>query len=260
MVRIFIGALALGALCAGRLSAQTDFRNLDDGRPIATEDAWPIEHRGFELLAPVAISRAAGRTESVVTPELGWGILRNAMIGGKLPVLLGSNGGIAGPRAYAFYNFNSESASLPGFALRADVAFPGGVAAGDRATVALKAIATRSWGRFRTHLNVVHGFGEGASLPATDAAPRWGASLASDLLSIRRSTLFLFEVRAAEPTAGDDLEWTAAGGLRSQLTPTLVFDVGVATSIARDGGSQRSFTLGLTHTFGLAALWPRGAQ
>ncbi len=126
--------------------------------------------------------------------------------------------------------------------------------------MALKAIATRSWGRFRTHLNVVHGFGDGSSLPAAEAAPRWGGSLAADLLSIRRSTLFLLEVRAAQSVVGGAFEWAAATGLRAQLAPTLVFDLGVATSISRDDGNERSLTLGLSHAFGIAALWPRGAK
>lgn len=252
--------LVLSLFCVNPMPAQTDYRNLDDGRPVASEDAWPIEHRAFELLAPVAFSRQGGHTATLVTPELGWGIFRNAMIGGKLPLLLGEDGGIAGPRAYAFYNFNAETASLPGFALRADVAFPGGTAAGHKVSVALKAIATRTWGTFRTHLNVIHGLGDGTSLPSVERAPRWGVSLAGDLTAIRHSTLLLFETRAAQAFAGEDLEWAVAAGLRRQMTPTLVFDAGVATSIARDGVNAFSFTLGLSHTFGIAALWPRGPR
>lgn len=252
--------LLLAICLVSPLSAQIDYRNLDDGRPVATEDAWPIEHRAFELLAPYALSRASGQSESVVTPELGWGIFRNVMIGGKLPVLLGEGGGIAGPRAYAFYNFNAESPTFPGFALRADVAFPGGAASGDQATVALKAIATRSWGKFRTHINVVHGFGDGTSNPLVEPAPRWGGSFAGDLLSLRRSTLFLIEIRTAQPYAGADFEWAAATGLRTQLTPTLVFDLGAGSSLGRDDGNELHFTVGLSHTFGIAALWPRGGK
>ena len=259
MLRTIFGLLALGAACAGPLVAQTDYRNLDDGRPVASEDAWPIEHRAFELLAPSTFARAAGRTESVVTPELSYGLIRNGMIGIKLPVLLGSGGGLAGPRVYAFYNFNAESPTLPGFALRADVAAPGGAAAGERATVALKAIATRSWGRFRTHLNLSHGFGSAADRPAVEAAPRWGASLAGDLISIRHSTLLLLEVRTTQHVAGSMLEWTTAAGVRHQLTPTLVLDGGVATTVGRTGGNQTSLTLGLSHTFAIAAFWSGGA-
>jgi hypothetical protein len=32
------------------LAAQIDYRNLDDERPVATEDAYPVERHAFELL------------------------------------------------------------------------------------------------------------------------------------------------------------------------------------------------------------------
>lgn len=259
MLRITFGLLALGAACAMPLAAQTDYRNLDDGRPVASEDAWPIEYRAFELLAPSTFTRVGGRTESVITPELGYGLFRNTMIGVKLPVLLNNGGGLAGPRAYAFYNFNAESPTLPGISVRADVALPGGNAAGARTTAAVKLIATRSWGVLRTHLNVTHGFGSVVDRPEVEAPPRWGASLAGDLISIRHSTLLLLEVRTAQYTAGGDLEWTTAAGVRHQLTPTLVLDGGVATTIGRTGGNATSVTLGLSHTFAIAAFWSGGA-
>ena len=252
--------LLLLAICAMPLSAQTDYRNLDDGRPVASEDAWPIEHRGLELLAPIAISRQNGITTTLVVPELGWGIWRNAMIGIKLPLLLESEGGIAGTRGFLFYNFNAESPALPGFALRADLSLPGGAAAGEQVTVALKAIATRSWGKIRTHLNLVHGFGALAALPSAEAAPHWGASLAGDVVSIRHSMLFLLELRTAQATTDDDFEWTTAAGVRKQLTPTLVLDAGVATTLGLADGNEFSFTLGLSHAFGWRALWPRSVR
>jgi hypothetical protein len=253
--RVFLGLLALGAFCTRPALAQIDYRNLDDGRPVSAEDAWPIEHRALELLAPFHLTRASGHTESMFTPELGWGIVRNAMIGAKLPVLLGDGGGLAGPRAFAFYNLNAESPSLPGFALRADVAFPGGAASGDGVTVALKAIATRSWGKVRTHLNLARGFGAPVDLPHADAAPRWSGSLAADYTMVRLSAMYVMELRVVQEQPGGSVDLELAGGLRIQLTPTLVLDVGT-------GGmpGDRSYTIGLSHAFGLAALWPRGGK
>lgn len=252
--------LTLSACLALPLRAQTDYRNLDDGRPVASEDAWPIEHRGLELLAPVGISRQSGLTTTLVTPELGWGVWRNAMIGIKLPLLLEGEGGLAGTRAYAFYNFNAETAGLPGFALRTDLALPGGAHAGEQVTVALKAIATRSWGKLRTHFNLAHGFGSTASLPTAETAPKWGASLAADLVSFRHSTLFLLEVRTAQAAADDGFEWSTAAGVRRQVTPTLVLDAGIATTLGAADGNALSFTLGFSHAFGARALWPRSVR
>ena len=45
-------SLVLPVLIPAPLPAQIDYRNLDDGRPIATEDAYPVERYAFELLAP----------------------------------------------------------------------------------------------------------------------------------------------------------------------------------------------------------------
>jgi hypothetical protein len=49
-----IAALAIALTAAGfpPLAAQIDYRNLDDHRPVRTEDAYPIERYAFELLIP----------------------------------------------------------------------------------------------------------------------------------------------------------------------------------------------------------------
>jgi hypothetical protein len=48
----FLATAALGAFPAGQLAAQIDYRNLDEGRPLQTEDAYPIERHAFELVIP----------------------------------------------------------------------------------------------------------------------------------------------------------------------------------------------------------------
>ena len=51
-------AAAFAIFRAAPLAAQTDFRNLDEGRPTHTEDALPVDRYGFELVPAV---RAGGR-------------------------------------------------------------------------------------------------------------------------------------------------------------------------------------------------------
>src|SRR5919112_644746 len=41
-------------------TAQTDYRNLDAGRPVVTEDAYPVERYAFELRAPYRFEADAG--------------------------------------------------------------------------------------------------------------------------------------------------------------------------------------------------------
>jgi hypothetical protein len=69
-----IAALAITLIAAGfpPLAAQIDYRNLDDHRPVRTEDAYPIERYAFELLVPYEYENApAGEARHAITPELG---------------------------------------------------------------------------------------------------------------------------------------------------------------------------------------------
>ena len=186
--------LILGAVPA---TAQIDYRNLDYGRPVSTEDAYPIERYAFELLTPWRFETSPGgvRTTSFA-PELEYGAILNGQVGLAAPVAYvhvpgASDFGLAGLRVHALYNFNTESRSLPAFALRTDVALPVGALAGDVLRATIKAIATRSWGLTRAHLNVAWSFGSESGLAETGAAPRWSGSLAVDRTLFRSSLLLV---------------------------------------------------------------------
>ena len=76
------------------LAAQIDYRNLDDDRPVVTEDAYPTEFRAFEFRLPYAFERARGGGDvHALLPEIEYGILRNAAIGVKLPLARAVSGG-----------------------------------------------------------------------------------------------------------------------------------------------------------------------
>jgi hypothetical protein len=251
-------ALLLPALLQGPAAAQLDYRNLDDHRPVRTEDAYVIEHHAFEFMLPAEYESAAGGAHRVLAPELGWGALRNAQVGVKVPFALAADG-LAGPRLFGIYNFNTEGPGLPGLALRADVLIPLGEAAGDAATVFLKAMATRGFGRTRLHANVGATLGRPGTERAADAEPRWMATLAVDRTLLRRSLLLIAELAVLQPAAGLPTEAVLATGVRAQVTPTLVLDGGVARRLTT-GGPDVGLTIGLTHAFGIAALLPRGAR
>ena len=260
-------ALTLG----GRpVAAQIDYRNLDEGRPVRTEDAYPIERYAFELVVPFEYEDERGpeRVHSLA-PELSYGLLPNAMIGLKLPFTAVDGGegaetrwGLAGPEIFALYNFNTESPALPAFALRADAALPLGKLAADDARGSVAAIATRSWGRTRIHLNAALGIGPESSVEAAGvhAIPAWSASAAVDRTFLRRSLLIIGEIGVAEAAAESGTEVGAALGGRMQITPTLVFDAGIRRRLTSTAGTDLGLTIGLSHAFALAGLMPPGRR
>jgi hypothetical protein len=261
-------ALAVG-LCTsllGPASAQIDYRNLDDDRPVVTEDAYPVERYAFEFLASYRFEAEAGGNQFHITvPEAAYGLARNAQVGLKLPLAAADQGtgtdwGLAGLRAFGLYNFNTESRWLPALSLRADATFPVGSLAGDGSRFAVKAIATRSWGRMRAHLNTSRGFGSEDALSVVEPLPRWNASLAVDRTFFRSSILLIGEVAVSQAVQDTPTAVNAAFGGRWQWTPTLVLDAGVTRRLRSDLGPDIALTIGLSHAFALRGLMPAGPR
>ncbi len=245
-------------------AAQIDYRNLDDERPVATEDAYPIERYAFELTAPYRYeAEPEGSKVHLVVPEIAYGLLPNAELGLEAPLAavdVGSDTdwGLAGLQAFAFYNFNTESPVLPAFSLRGDLSLPVGSLAGDATRFTLKGIATRTWGRTRFHLNLARSFGSEDELAAAEPANRWAYSLAADRTLFRESVLLIGEVAATEALRGAPTEVNASVGARFQWAPTLVLDAGISRRL-RDGvGPDLALTLGLSHAFAFRGLMPAG--
>jgi hypothetical protein len=262
-------ALAVGlslAIPAGSLAAQIDYRNLDRERPVATEDAYPVERHAFELLVPFRTQREPGGERLHVIPlEIEYGVFDNTQVGVGLPIAaiddIGSDSewGVAGLEVFGLYNFNTEGPVLPAFSLGADLALPAGSLAGDDARVSIRGIATRSWGLTRAHLNATRSFGS-EDQPGVEFAPRWSYGLAIDQTVFRKSLLLLGELLAQRLVRGSPVEVNAAVGMRYQLNPTLVVDVGIARRLRSEVGPDYDFTIGLSHAFGLSWLMPGRAR
>jgi len=248
------------------VSAQIDYRNLDDDRPVVSEDAYPLERYAFELLAPYRFEADAGGTEHhTIVPEVAYGLARNAQVGLKLPVAALDEGtetdwGLAGLRVFGLYNFNTESRRLPALSLRADATFPVGSLAGDGSRFAIKAIATRSWGRMRAHLNASRGFGSEDALSIAEPLNRWSASLAVDRTFFRSSILLIGEVAVSQAVQAARTALNASLGGRWQWTPTLVLDAGMTRRLRSDTGPDIALTIGLSHAFALRGLMPAGPR
>ena len=242
--------------------AQIDYRNLDHERPVATEDAYPVERHAFELLVPLRSERdRAGDRLHLVPLEIEYGIFDNAQVGVGLPLAVtdpdesDSDWGLAGLSAIGLYNFNTEGPVLPALSLAADMALPVGSLAGDEARFSLKAIATRSWGLTRVHFNAVRSFGSEERL-GVEFAPRWSYGLALDRTFFRSSLLVVGELLTQRAVKDVPTEVNAAVGLRYQLTPTLVLDAGLARRLRSEAGPDYDLSIGLSHAFGLSWLLP----
>src|SRR5260370_963968 len=91
-----LSAAAVVGLCGTRsLAAQTDYRNLDEGRPTRVEDAFPVERYAFEFLTSYALEREpGGGIVHAFVPELEYGLVANGELGIAAPVGIFDEGGI----------------------------------------------------------------------------------------------------------------------------------------------------------------------
>ena len=266
LLRTTAVAVGLSLAICSRSRAQIDYRNLDHGRPVATEDAYPVERHGFELLVPLRSERdASGDRLHEVPLAIEYGILDNAQIGIGLPLAVDdpngsdSESGLAGLSVGGLYNFNTEGPTLPALSLVADFALPVGSLAGDDARFNLKAIATRSWGLTRAHLNAAWSFGSEERL-GVEPVPRWSYGLALDRTFFRSSLLLVGELLVRRVVEDAPTEVNAAVGLRYQLGPTLVLDAGFGRGLRSDAGPDYDLAIGLSHAYALSWLMPGRAR
>jgi hypothetical protein len=230
-------------------SAQHDYRNLDHGRPIATEDAYPVERHALEVMFPWSLEREGGEGALMFEPEVMWGAVRNGMVGLGAPIMLGDAGGLAGLRPFVFYNFNTEG-RWPAVGMRLDGSLPVGALGGDEAAVSLTLLATASpFPATRVHLNSGVRLSGGAHGPLEDAAPSMSHSLALDHTLWRQSAVVMMDVQRNQE--GDFSWWVLGAGIRMQATPTMVFDLGAHRRLS-PLGPDLVVTAGLTRSFSLA--------
>jgi hypothetical protein len=243
------------ALLASPAGAQIDYRNLDRGRPIGVEDAYPIERYGFEVAGGYRISRVGpGRAQQMFEPELSFGAGAALGLAVELPLAIterdgGSEAGLAGLHLSAKYNISTERPWMPGLGLRFDGVVPVGSEAGSGLESFASILATRSFGRNRLHLNAGAGLWRPEIPAAVDPLPEWRVGLAVDHTLLRTSTLLIVELIAEQEWDDSVVSILPGIGFRRQLTPTLVLDGGV-------GFEGPSFTIGLSHAFGIAGLMP----
>ena len=296
-------------------AAQTDFYNLDSGRPTRVEDAVPTPWRELELqLFPLRLDwLGGGIRRQRAEPKLSYGVLPLTELEVRFPIVRSASRttpetiGLASSAIGVLHAFNVET-RWPALALAGEVVLPVGSLAAPTASYAVKGLITKTFRVGRVQLNAGGGTwairlpkpgpvvvpnqcgdpGQPPCLPPdvpctiipvssggttslacapsslttlfTSAAPgqrptgaHWSAALGVDHTFPFWSTLVAANV-AWDRFDGlfplDD--WTAEIGIRRQLTPQLVGDLGVGRRFA--GTTQATSVTGGV-TFAMPVRW-----
>jgi hypothetical protein len=244
-----VGVLVLAASTA----RATDHDNVDAGRPLRFDDADPIAFRERDLEFGVSLSSPRGRNVGLgLAAEYLVGFALNShLIIGLDPTIGGRVGGddddddtrfdIGDVSLGVFHNFNREYGNTPAFAVRGDVALPTG--RGSRgAEFRLRGIVSRSFQQYaRLHLNVDATLvtdtdeGEKAFRPALTLGYTRPLGYPT---RFDRTGLAEVSVRADEETGRGTLV-SLGLGLRQQVTPRSVVDVGLQSDVGASGGASR---------------------
>jgi hypothetical protein len=249
--------LALVSLIAPTSALAIDHKNLDEGRPVRVEDAYAISTGEIAIEAGAGVSlRRRGPDRGSFPIELLYGALPNFQIGVGTTLLtdpreIDERAKSADVRIGALYNFNQETLVMPAFGAKLEVELPTGVDS-TGVDVEVKGIVTKSFERLSVHLNAGYQFFTDPRRGERDGRYELvlGASYPIGAPSFTRATLAADIFTEQSTHRGESNVVGAELGLRYQLTPGMVWDVGVGTEFA--GPSDRSrfqFTTGLSFAF-----------
>ena len=165
LARRCVCAALIGAATASSVVAQTQYRNLDAGRPGRVEDAETSARYSLDVdLAPFQIERLVGGTTRYrAEPKVGYGILPFTELELRAPIVQvnppSASGvrpvaGLAGLSIGVMRALNLETTSIPALALSGEVSLPIGSISATQTSFLLKALATRTTRIGRIHLNV----------------------------------------------------------------------------------------------------------
>lgn len=229
----------------------SDHTNLEEGLPTQVEDAYPTAYRNREFQLQGRYERTKdGKNQFVLDPRLEYGFARNWQAKISAPFRLGSGDrtGSGDIGLEAFYNFNTESLSLPALAISARADLPTGKNSRGVDTT-FKFIATKTLGAGsqlqRLHLNLIYrnnakaNFGERSNRYA--AIVGYSQRLNADTIGILD---FVREQELERGKTSDIFEL----GLRRQVTPLRALSLGAGVGLGNDSPKFR-LTAGLQQSF-----------
>lgn len=245
--RLFLGvaALALPALAV-------DHDNIDAGRPLDFDDAETIafKEKAFELGG--ALSKLKnGKTGIAGDAELLYGFAKNWQLNlGIDPQFTSENGekrrfDVGDFSVGVQHNFNRETEKRPAFGARFDAILPTG--RGSRGTdLRLRAIVSRKLGRYgRLHFNADL---ERNNRPENDARKTLPGAILGYSVPLGFPTRFdrtlvaQIGIRAAQ-NKGERAITNLGIGIRQQVTPRSVLDLGIQSEVSGGGESREKLRL-----------------
>ncbi|MGH9805405.1 MAG: hypothetical protein ACRD4D_09565 [Candidatus Acidiferrales bacterium] len=262
-------SLFVGLVFSPETRAQADYRNLDPGRPIAIEDAQPVEFRAFEVQfgVPRFVRERRGDWELGFEPEFKVGLARDWQFGlsSEFVVARAKDNTVSTFRdtqLHLLYNFNQESRQWPAFALRPELTIRSGALGSRHEHGSLKAIVSKTFHRNRVHFNGSYTVGP------TEEAGRGGELVNRFLYGAAYERTFplhfvvlLADVYARKPIDNRPTEVVFEAGARVQVNPQWVVDAGVSSGVLRDSaGPDIGFTFGVSYSFSFRSLFPTGAS
>lgn len=263
--RVLLAGL-LGLVFALSALAQADYRDLDAGRPIAVEDAQPIEHRAFEFqfTVPHFSRERRGEWHFVFENELKWGILPDTQFGITTETAASRHNGATvfaqrDVQLHLLYNFNQETPRMPAIAIRPELIIGAGGLGARHEHGALKLIVSKTIHRNRLHFNASYTAGP-TEAPGRggDLVNRFFYGAAYERTLPLKFIVLVADVYARKPIDHSATEVVFEFGTRVQLNPTWVLDAGISTGQLRPSvGPDFGFTFGLSRTFSFRSLFPR---
>ena len=227
-----VSCLLVEANSAGAL----DHDNLDPNRPIAIEDAYVIPKGEIGVEGGLTFNdRKEGKSRFGFQPQIIYGAFENTQIEIMSGLVTEPSTVVGDDKSgdlsvAALYNFNTETLAVPAFAARVEVGFPTGVRSKGIDTE-LTGVMTRSFGRWRTHVNVGYTF-----LGSTQQNERSGTCriVAAVSYPLGYPMSFTDTIIVNAFTRQSDLKGqtnpTGIGaGLRHQVSSRVVFDAGIGT-------------------------------
>lgn len=256
-MRRTIASIWLGSLLASSALAQSDHNNIDSGRPLRFDDAYSIAFRERALefgLSLDSFRRTAARYG--FRAEYKVGFAKNQDIGVTFdPTYGGSSRRFdAGNVELAYFNsLKREIGNSPALAYRVEVGLPTGRDSRG-VDVKLRGIATRALGQYdRIHLNVDANVLSNPTADERNLALGVIIGYTSPLGYPKKFDQTLVAEFGVQQSRFRDQGYTGTVGIgiRKQMSPRTVFDMGIESDVfATRGASQSPVRLTVGYSVG----------